>query len=976
MRLPPTAIMSESKKSSAPPEVRQLLNIMERRWRACQDDEQDPVSTVSSSYGNSFRREQIPYGPSEFERDVQQLLGFLAPFSALPGIQVFDPRERGFGDFGAEIDHVLHIQTGISDVLVLIEVKRQPIRHEGDEWIVTYNRPDSDKITKKCCKSQINRQIKILTEHLKPLTPNTNLEVVGLVVSIDPNTKQEMARGFDDSRLALLPVKKLIEHLSDRFNLSGEEEDRQKGIVLRVSQSPLLSLLRMSLPLPDLGHPELKSAISYVERCRRSLDERIYSDFEPTPSHWAINGSAGMGKSVLLAYAAAVFCSGYRFHEYATGEAYTGPATDIFEKTGFDEDKKLSIGILAMSEKQLSNLKIWFQFFVTSFQEKDEVGQIRFRRPSFVLVRTLDELKNKKWSALFVDECHDITPAAERAMVESHKKNGFYLVVACDRHQKLALVNSKARILDGLDFGLKTKRLKQNYRNPTPINIASLALMFRWSASEGPKMIPTKKELREQFGFSVKGMLDAEVHLSIQSDAHPASAWSHTVGSFPNAYAAFQHLSQASLESKDVLWARFSEEDPDFDYESLASRFVYHNCRNHDAHKISDKYIKGQDYPIVVIEGFPGFMDRYDSPEAEQKMWSFRRELYLCASRATCFLYFVCNTTQTEEITRIQGELEQLTKQLGTPVNFGKGGTKLWQITVASTGVSRPLEHFKDSLSEEGSGASSEDDDESPEESTITHDSSHGGARPPESVPEQGTQETKKPEVPEDTEDAWELWVDGPLTVHDFAQQVAKKPYEILADLIKLKVYLNSNQFIEVEYLKKLTADYGGTLHQYEDEPEVDEEVENAVSTTATETKQTTGPKKLDEHSTKKGEKVDPEPITPKDKKQDLMSSATLTLQASKPSGKESESRTDRPKTFRISANAIIQDGTWIQHGDDLAKVIEVNTKPNFSDCHRIWFAKDNTIFENHSLRGRVKRIIAEIHVPEEIRKSAPSDPS
>ena len=121
---------------------------------------------------------------------------------------------------------------------------------------------------------------------------------------------------------------------------------------------------------------------------------------------------------------------------------------------------------------------------------------------------------------------------------------------------------------------------------------------------------------------------------------------------------------------------------------------------------------------------------------------------------------------------------------------------------------------------------------------------------------------------------------------------------------------------------------------------------------------------------------MDPEPITPKDKKQDLMSFATLTLQASKPSGKESESRTDRPKTFRISANAIIQDGTWIQHGDDLAKVIEVNTKPNFSDCHRIWFAKDNTIFENHPLRGRVKRIIAEIHVPEEIRKSAPSDPS
>jgi hypothetical protein len=44
---------------------------------------------------------------------------------------------------------------------------------------------------------------------------------------------------------------------------------------------------------------------------------------------------------------------------------------------------------------------------------------------------------------------------------------------------------------------------------------------------------------------------------------------------------------------REVLWVRFSDEDPDFDYEKLR-QFTYHNCRSYDAQKISDKYVKGQ----------------------------------------------------------------------------------------------------------------------------------------------------------------------------------------------------------------------------------------------------------------------------------------------------------------------------------------------------------------------------------------------
>lgn len=62
-------------------------------------------------------------------------------------------------------------------------------------------------------------------------------------------------------------------------------------------ESNLLNLLRMSLPVPELGHPELSSAIRYVARCRRAVDDALFQHFEPTQDRWVINGSAGMGKA-------------------------------------------------------------------------------------------------------------------------------------------------------------------------------------------------------------------------------------------------------------------------------------------------------------------------------------------------------------------------------------------------------------------------------------------------------------------------------------------------------------------------------------------------------------------------------------------------------------------------------------------------------------------------------------------------------
>lgn len=85
----------------------------------------------------------------------------------------------------------------------------------------------------------------------------------------------------------------------------------------------------------------------------------------------------------------------------------------------------------------------------------------------------------------------------------------------------------------------------------------------------------------EGFGFDLKSLAGQGHKLSIRSDAHPANSWSHSVVLFPSAESIFTTLENEKPGS-DVLWVRFSEEDPDFNYEKL-SRFTYHNCRTHEA---------------------------------------------------------------------------------------------------------------------------------------------------------------------------------------------------------------------------------------------------------------------------------------------------------------------------------------------------------------------------------------------------------
>ena len=675
-------------------------------------------SLASDRFSNSIVLRQIlskldqnkasPYsGPNArgfsakaFENHVNRLLDELFPFAVLPGIRLFSSEPRGRIDYGFEMDNLLHFRHQEIDYLVEIEVKHQPVLVERNRWTVRYDDGPS------CAREQVDNHIRTMWEYLRPIARQTELKFMAIVVSSDVQTAPARADGYRNAELYLRSVKDLPAFLAERFNFIHAPA-RPKPEVLRVPQSGFLDLLRLSLPVEQLGHPELSSAIRYVERCRRTLDETLFQKFNPTPERWVINGSAGMGKSVLLAYAAAVLSSGFELYR-ALGVVGVKPATETFTKIRFRPDpKRGSIAIMAMSAKQLDNIRAWFNLFVEQFQQADVAGNVRFRPPEFVLCRPGASISGlaDRCSALLVDEAHDIPPFAARDLAELNGKSGLYLVVACDRHQKLRLAGSDARIIEGLDFTNRSTRLRQIYRNPAPVYIASLGLMFRWFADSGPKVVPTQRQLEEEFGFDVTNT-PAGLQVLMRSDAHPANSWCHTVASFPDAAAVYSALLKEKIGHKDVLWVRFSQEDPDFDYEQLNKHFTYHNCRDREAHKISDKYIKGQDYPIVVIEGFPGFMDRFEAtPDeaaevAEARAWTFRRELYLCASRATGFLYFICNVPETNEIRRIQAELQKLIHATAAPENFQSGGTKSWRFLIAKSEHSRKVEVFADAVSE------------------------------------------------------------------------------------------------------------------------------------------------------------------------------------------------------------------------------------------------------------------------------------
>ncbi len=700
----------------------------------------------------------------EFERRLYAALAAKYPFCFLPNVVLYrpdhfrsDPADRG--ELAYEIDNLFHYRAEGIDHIIILESKAQPIRISEEDWYVEYTGKEGASPKRKSIRKQLIGHAETVLRYLRPLNRNVELRIEAAVVSSDNATRPMVKRVSDKVRIAMVSYQQMENYIETLLRLKSGGH----STILRVAQSEFLALLRLGIPVSALGHPEPRHAIQYNERCKREIDRELFRSFAPKKNRWAINGTAGTGKSVLLAYSTAVFASGREIVD-SSGSLALGSFEARGSEKGMPALATRTIHVLAMKPKQCQVLEELYARFVRNFLELSETD-LPFLKPAFGVWSDTEGVP-KGCNVLLLDESHDLSSAGQDAVRVWHESSPLhYLALACDRHQKIRLVGHTATILQGLSFSGVTTRLSRNYRNPFPIYAVALSLMFRWMGDGGPKIALEKRELEDFLGsdLEVSDAPGGGLTLSMMSDVHPANGWSHCVETFDQCASAYAHLCQQNLNRAEVLWVRFSKEDPDFDYEKL-SAFTYHNFFTAESSDLVDKYVKGQEFPIVVIEGFPDHMDEWGKwdphlesmDEIERKMWSFRRELYLCASRATAFLYFICNTTETPAVQRIEGEMGRLIQAFSLPQDPSQTHALQWRFTILPTSMKRSADVFVDLAA------------------------------------------SAKPEIP----------ITDPIVVKEFAAKLGVKPFQLIHHLMEINVFTSANQTLErsvaVKVAKKL----------------------------------------------------------------------------------------------------------------------------------------------------------------------------
>ncbi|MCX6938394.1 MAG: hypothetical protein NTU80_10960 [Verrucomicrobia bacterium] len=636
------------------------------------------------------------------ELEVRDVLDASHPACALSGVCLFRPdqfnKER---DLGFEIDHLLHFHVDGADHLLLIECKAQVVKFRGaapnkavQEWVVEYARPGQEPKVK-FLKTQLFDQAQALLQNIFPREQTENLHLHAIVVSDDVGTESLTQKSPSQNRLtyhlrSFAILEKLLKSPPDLAVLLGAKSDRLRP--LRVQQSDILRKVRHSLIVPELGHPEVPNGIRYVGRCRETLDCELTKLFQPTrEGRWAINGAAGMGKTVLLAYAATVFASGKVIQEIVADRQISRRTLVPWDNSAIEASLpplgRRKIVLFGLNPKQCDVLTKECARFRAEFQHladaADDSSLAHFPLPP--RVESWRDGVEIRADVLLIDEAHDLTPQAQAAIRDWWAKGEGkrYLILACDRHQKLRLVGDQTSILQGLSFSGCSTRLTRNYRCPSPVYGAALALMFRWFGAGGVKVMPTQTDLVGSFGFGIDpaAPFPAEpgrpVQLHIRNDCHPANYWSFTVARYGDWHIAYRWIDDWGLQSEQVLWVRFSHTDPYLDQERL-SRVQLRDLQVHDPDRVIDTHIKGREFPVVVIEGLPPEGVNQDDIPA---MLLWRRRLYLCASRATCFLFFVYpGPDGSAASSSWDTELRALLASCSEPINRQEASSKFWRM--------------------------------------------------------------------------------------------------------------------------------------------------------------------------------------------------------------------------------------------------------------------------------------------------------
>lgn len=607
---------------------------------------------------------------------VKKLLDKYFPRSYLESVPIFRPDKAILPySMANEIDFILHSQEGNLHNILIIECKdceisgkdKKPIEPSG-EWNALYS--DGPKEIK----NQIRAQFISLVHNLDPLDERELIKRHGVVVSSSLPRDSKMA----DKEILGRPSYHLMGF--DTFEAFLEKWHKKQNKPYLVNQSEILRRLRCSKAVYNLGHPETRNAISYSARCRRFIDSELFSHFRPRESHWAINGSAGMGKSVLLAYAMQVFITDMTIVD-RRGDSTFRDLNSFEEKAkeiGLVPINERQVWLVAQSEKQRDSLIEMHKSFCAEYSKINEFTHFQRVSPQIKLWSEIDSLES--CNVLLIDEAHDLSLGAQEKIREWHnagKKR--YLAVAIDRHQKLNLISPSATIIEGLDFSSHTVKLKRNYRNSFPVYVASFGILFRWFADKGKKVAPSIEDLKSGMGFKEAERTSTKsLKIATRNDSHPANIWHNLVSVLPSPKVAFSQLYEEGLSKKDVLWVRFSDEHEEFNYESL-SVFTYFNLHSRDSSALIDKYIKGQEFPVVVIEGLPSAFSEHEGV-SESEMWLSRRQVYMVSSRANVFLHFIESDSLAKESLK---ELRSISQSVSGFAEEESPSGRMWSLEVS-----------------------------------------------------------------------------------------------------------------------------------------------------------------------------------------------------------------------------------------------------------------------------------------------------
>jgi hypothetical protein len=579
----------------------------------------------------------------------------LYPFSLISNVILYRNDRKEYDLFANEIDHLFHYKKDGKDHLVIVEVKQRELYGYTKDKPPTAKSPWKLKYDEKV--KDIKRQVKDQATALKQFCHNvsqTKPEIECWIVDLRDNAQHIISDELD-SNLNLL-------------TLSGfGHKLEQVGSIIRVEHSEFLRELRRGIVVPHLGHPEIINAVRFIKTCRKSLDDQIYRFFRPQDNYYALNGCAGMGKSVLLAYSIFVFASDCAIYFNNDNEPILEPFKDK-PKLPLFKDRR--IYVYAVKIKQIEALKFyWHESHDLSIEDQQKIANWIERDDSKLCQK--------------------------------------YLLVACDRNQALKRRDSDKNIIAGINFSRHTTRLNRIYRCPFPVYVASIGILFRWFAPQGGCIALSTQRLRECFGFKpyVKEFDDSML-LTMRNDCHPGNNWKQTVNYFTNCSTIYAHLAQFSLDRHDVLWACFEKTEQEFNYPEIARKYTFvdlRDVRDSDTENEIDLYIKGQEFSIVVVEGLPpdmnpsGLIKKDDwgkVSETEQKMWRCRKNVYIVCSRASAFLYFI--TDLDKPANKNANELRRLIEQVSKSFRGKNESGQTCEFKVNKPKIQRKPDIFKD----------------------------------------------------------------------------------------------------------------------------------------------------------------------------------------------------------------------------------------------------------------------------------------